>query len=370
MSRRLRGAAVVLLLAPVLLAGTGGAGAGGNEPVVRLEPAPRLALPGVADSNSPVVWQLVNGQWVVHVFTSSHGRPWIATGPSLDRLSAPRAVTYTGTPPVGGVWIEAVVVDAAGVWFGYYHNEVEDPACGPGKVVPRIGAMRSGDRGRTWRDLGVILEAPDGSVHCETANHYFVGGVGDFSVALDGAGQYLYFFYTQYFESAGVGVSAARMTWANRASPRGRVTVWNNGVWLAARSRRSTDAAGVSVTTWTYPASSPVLRAADSWDDGKGGVSVLWGPSVHWNVDLGRWVMLLNRAVDAEWTPGGVFVSYLDDLSQPAGLTVPEAIAPGTLWYPQVIGLQPNVGTDRLAGATARFFVGGVSDSLIRFEQP
>ncbi|MDP1571092.1 MAG: hypothetical protein Q8L86_13945 [Vicinamibacterales bacterium] len=360
----------LLALVPVLLAGAAGLGARADDIVVRLEPAPRLALPGVADSNSPVVWQLVNGQWVVHVFTSAYGKPSIATGPALDRLSAARAITYTGTPPAGGVWIEAVVVDDAGVWFGYYHNEVVDPACGPDKVVPRIGAMRSGDRGRTWRDLGIVIEGPPGSVRCETANHYFLGGVGDFSVALDASKQFLYFFYTQYFEAGGIGVATARMTWANRTAPRGRVTIWNNGVWLPARSVRTTNDAGASVTTWTYPAASPVLPAVDTWDDGRGGVSVLWGPSMHWNVDVGRWVMLLNRAVDSAWTPGGVYVSFLDDLTQPSRLTVPQPIAPGTLWYPQVIGLEPNVGTDRLAGATARFFVGGVSEALIRFEQP
>lgn len=370
MHARYSGLALVLLVAPVLVAGGGSLGARANEPVIHLDSAPRLVLPGEVDSNSPVVWQLVSGRWVVHVLTSAHGRPSLSTGASLDRLSAPRAVAYTGPAPPGGVWIESVVVDDAGTWFGYYHNEVEDPACGPGKVLPRIGALRSSDRGRTWRDLGIILEGPEGSVRCETANHYFHGGVGDFSVALDASKQFLYFFYTQYFETGGVGVSVARMTWANRGSPRGRVTVWNNDVWLAARSRRVTNEAGASVTTWTYPPATPVLPAVDTWDDDKEGVSVLWGPSVHWNVDLGRWVMLLNLAVDAEWTPGGVYVSYLDDLTRPLDLTAPRQIAGGTLWYPQVIGLEPNIGSDRLSGATARFFVGGVSEAVIRFERP
>jgi hypothetical protein len=38
----------------------------------------------------------------------------------------------------------------------------------------------------------------------------------------------------------------------------------------------------------------------------------------------------------------------------------------GGTWYPQVIGLEEGSGSDKLAGATARFFLGGRSDWILR----
>jgi hypothetical protein len=36
-------------------------------------------------------------------------------------------------------------------------------------------------------------------------------------------------------------------------------------------------------------------------------------------------------------------------------------------WYPQVIGVDPTVGTDKYAGGVARFFMAGKSEHLIVF---
>lgn len=77
-------------------------------------------------------------------------------------------------------------MDDAGTWYGYYHNEVPAVTCGrPDRFVARIGAARSVDRGRTWENLGIILEAAPDTVACESSNRYVIGGVGDLSVMLD-----------------------------------------------------------------------------------------------------------------------------------------------------------------------------------------
>ena len=41
----------------------------------------------------------------------------------------------------------------------------------------------------------------------------------------------------------------------------------------------------------------------------------------------------------------------------------------GGSWYPQVIGGEHGVGTDRLAGRRARFFMTGRSERIIEFER-
>jgi len=102
----------------------------------------------------------VDGQPHLHVFTSVNGIPHRSEGPDLADRTPAVAVTWVN-PPEQGVWLEAVVADDAGTWYGYYHNERAGVECGDtGKVTPRIGAARSSDRGVTWEDLGPILEAP------------------------------------------------------------------------------------------------------------------------------------------------------------------------------------------------------------------
>src|SRR6185436_327996 len=147
--------------------------------LVGLVPAEPLELTGAVDSNSPAVWDLVGGQPTMVVLTSFGGRTSRALG-NLDALTPPMPVRLRPWPG-GGVWFEAIVAATDGTWYGYYHNERVATTCGDSttKVVPRIGAARSKDRGATWLDLGVILEAPDSTLVCNTNNHYFAGGVGD-----------------------------------------------------------------------------------------------------------------------------------------------------------------------------------------------
>ena len=57
-------------------------------------------------------------------------------------------------------------------------------------------------------------------------------------------------------------------------------------------------------------------------------------------------------------------------LENPASWSVPGKIMDGGQWYPQVIGVEPREGTDKLAGREARFFMSGQSKYVIRFFRP
>ena len=117
-------------IAALLVLATAGPLAAPAQPRVSLVAAPALALPGSVDSNSPAVWALENGVRTLFVFTSHSGVPSLSTGPSIDRMSP--AVPITIAPHPGyGVWMEAVVADDAGTWYGFYHNEWPATRCGP-----------------------------------------------------------------------------------------------------------------------------------------------------------------------------------------------------------------------------------------------
>ena len=72
--------------------------------------------------------------------------------------------------------------------------------------------------------------------------------------------------------------------------------------------------------------------------------------------------MLLNRAKDESYGQAGIYVSFAPSLEDPRLWTVPQPVmSGGGRWYPQVMGLTTGRGTDKLAGATARLFLGGRS---------
>lgn len=346
-----------------------------GEPYATLLPAVSIVFPNETDSNSPAVWEVVDGRWTLSLFNSVAGIPQLSRGPSVQRLRDEGHVRWASAAPHGGVWIESVIRDADS-WYAFYHNEREGIVCaGSGKVWPRIGAARSDDRGATWTDLGPLIETPADTVTCDTRNHYFVGGVGDFSVVLDGDRAYAYIHYTQYVEAeGGVGVSVARMAWADRDQPAGRVDVWNDGVWLppttvrdAVTSDENGGEQGPDAPVYEQSLATPIFPADNRWDDGRDGVDVLWGPSIHWNTALESYVMLLNKATSDTWDQGGVLVSFNPRLDDPSGWTTPALLWRGGSWYPQVIGLDPTAGTDSYAGAIARFYMSGTSEHLIVF---
>lgn len=334
-----------------------------STPRVELRSAPLLLLPGEVDSNSPAVWDRVGGRNLLFVMTSADGQPRRAFGRELTSLGSSRHIALEPWPG-GGVWMESVVRDVDGTWYGYYHNEIPADVCGPtGKMIPRIGAARSRDRGVTWEQLGIILEAPPRSYMCRTGNAYFVGGVGDFTVQLDASSRDLYFFYSLYLRtpmSQGVGV--ARLAWADRDAPAGKIMIWRNGAWLP-----STAVGGDEEERWIYPAASPIFPAAESWHDADTVVDAFWGPSVHWNTHVQHYVMLLSRAKNVDYAQEGVYISYAPSLDDPRRWSAPTKILNGGKWYPQVLGVEDGSGTDKTAGEWARFFMLGESRQLLHF---
>lgn len=338
-----------------------------GRPFAVLTPALSDLFPNDTDSNSPAVWDLSAGRWSLTLFNSVAGQPRVSEGASVRRLVSHGDVTFNGPAPEQGVWFESVIRDTE-AWYAFYHNERADVVCpGSGKVWPRIGAARSEDHGATWTDLGPVLESAATSADCHSTNHFFVGGVGDFSVRLDPAHEYVYMYYSQYAEAERqVGVAVARMAWADRDAPAGRMDVWADGAWVPP-AQLSNDEAPVSLETWSFPVGTPVFRSGNSWDDARPGVDAFWGPSIHWNTSINTWVMLLNQAVGATFEQGGIWVSFNDRLDDPTGWSAPVRLLEGGRWYPQVIGLDPTLGTDALAGALSRFYMGGRSDHYIAF---
>jgi hypothetical protein len=338
-----------------------------REPTATLIPASMLSFETLADSNSPAVWEIVNGRPSLFLFTSFNGWSTRLFGSQQSNLASLGPVDF-GAPPPHGVWFEAVIPDVDGTWYGYYHNERPADVCGDtSRMLPRIGAARSTDYGATWEDLGIVLEAPPQSYDCATSNLYFVGGVGDFSVILDHEARYLYFFFSQYADRAGTqGVAVGRIPWAYRDQPRGRVAVWWRGtVWIP--PRRVRQETGQMSTEYAYSGGMPIYRAADDWHDGQV-VDAYWGPSIHWNTFLNQYVMLLNRATDSNWRQDGIYVAFAATLDDPSAWSTPRRLLAGGDWYPQVIGLEAG-GTDRLAGERARFYTGGRSRYIIQFSR-
>lgn len=362
-----------------MCAATGSVAQTTSQPYAALLPATQVAFPSETDSNSPAVWELMNGQWVFSLFNSVNGQPALSRGPDLTRLTRAARPAFDGIAPEGGVWFESVIRDADS-WYGFYHNERALEACGgPAKVLPRIGMARSDDFGVTWIDLGPIVEAPTDTIRCTTRNFYFVGGVGDLSVMLDPDRLFAYLYYTQYIEAEGrMGVAAARLAWGDRDVPAGRVDIWTGGGWTPPTERdlpveddafgtEDTGLAPPATSLWEFPAASPFFASANRWDDATPGVDVFWGPSIHWNTTIQSYVMLLNRATGDRFDPGGIYVSFAERLDDPGAWTSPQLLLRGGAWYPQVIGLDPTVGSDTLAGGVARFFMSGTSQHLIVF---
>lgn len=343
-----------------------------GPPTATLLHADSIRLTGEVDSNSPVVWDRVNGEWKVVVFTSMAGQPRRAVGRSILDLGRARAVEVEPWP-AGGVWMEAIIPDEGGTWYGFYHLErVPTETCpATEKVAPQIGAARSSDRGVTWTDLGIVVDAPRGTYECDTSNHYFVGGVGDLSAILDPHYRDVYLYYSQYGrELAQQGVAVARLAWADRDAPVGKVTIWNDGAWLPpvrVDSERADDDEQRG-PRFEYPIATPIFPTGDSWHDDHA-ADAFWGPSLHWNSYLHQYVMLLNRAKDANYGQEGIYVSFNPRIDDATGWSPPVRILEGGAWYPQVIGITPGLGTDRASGRLARFFMGGRSDHVIQFDR-
>ncbi|MEW5978427.1 MAG: hypothetical protein AB1898_21740 [Acidobacteriota bacterium] len=331
-----------------------------QQPTVALREAPLLKFPATVDCNSPAHW---DGERL-YVFNSAPV-PWRSDGPSVLHLANAAATQYDNKAN-GGRWIEATYKDDDGTLYGWYHNEPH-PVCSNKEslTAPRIGAAVSQDNGATWKDLGFVLEAPDDSLYCETANHYFAGGNGDFCVNLDSQKQYFYFFISTYHkDTSQQGVSVARLPYAERKSPAGKALKWYRDGWTEP---------GIGGQV------SPILPVKSDWN--RVDADAFWGASIHWNTHLNRYVMLLNRAIDKDWKQEGIYISFNARLDDPSGWTAPHKILDreqivavpemGPGWYPQVIGTDSaRRETDKLAGRVARLFVHGKSVWEVVFSAP
>jgi len=298
-------------------------------------------FPAGVDSNSPAFWR----DGLLHVINSDPAGAHLSRGENADSLADPVPVELPVPQRPGMVWMEAVWQDPeSDLLYGWYHFEPADLPC-PERTAPIIGAAVSKDGGLTWEDRGFVLENgyPE---DCSYQIDWFVGGNGDFSVVLDRESGYFYFLFSNYIgapEEMGVGV--ARSAFDDRGQP-GTVWKYYRGAW---------DEPGLGGRA------TAVFRSSTGWQGPN--IDAFWGPSVHWNEYLGTYVVLLNRAKDANWGQDGIYIAFSRDV---VNWTEPEKIFEANDWYPQVIGLG-QAGTDSLAGRFMRVYVGGLSTFILEF---
>ena len=123
--------------------------------------------------------------------------------------------------------------------------------------VPRIGAARSHDRGRTWEDLGVVIQARrelDGVRVDEQVRDWRRRRSQRDARSRQAVSLHLLQPVSGAAESQGVAV--ARLQWADRDRPSGTVEIWRDGIWDPDAGRREFmhGLAGASVRRleWTY----------------------------------------------------------------------------------------------------------------------
>jgi len=326
-----------------------------DAPLIRFRGANSLApgQPGDCDCNCPAHWDA----GTLYVFNSA-GHPWRLGGRDLFGLDQSYVRAEYNNQANGGRWIECTWKAEDGTLYGWYHHEPAGLFPGTHLTAPQIGAVRSTDNGARWEDLGIVLEARPGTLNPGTKNYYFGGGNGDFSIMVDARKRYVYFFISTYAGQVNEqGVAVARMRYADRNQPAGKVWKWHAGGW-------GEPGLGGRVT--------PIFPAMIDWH--RADADAFWGPSIHWNSHLRQYVLLLNRAQDYKWTQEGVYVSFNRDLANPSGWSAPQRILAGLKadeWYPQVIGTDATKHeTDKLAGRVARLFVRGQSRWEILFLRP
>lgn len=305
---------------------------------IELRPASVVQLPSPTDSNSPAHW--LNGSFVLF---NAMGTPYRSEGADQFNLGNQLNVAFSAGQPYP-LWIEATFMDDDGTLFAWYHHEPSDVCPGSDLTAPKIGAMVSYDNGYSFQDLGFVLESGD-PIDCSAQNGYFAGGNGDFTVITDASRSYFYFVYSNYGgDTTTEGISVARMNFSDRYNPGGAVWKYYNGDF-------SEPGLGGHV--------SPIFPANVSWSSAN--ADAFWGPSLHWNTALNQFVMLLNHSCCSPgWPQEGIYLSMNPDITDPLGWTAPIKIMDADAWYPQVIGEDPG-GTDKLAGAVSRLYIGGVS---------
>ena len=313
---------------------------------VSIQKAEKVVMPVIVDGNSPAYW--ADGQFVL--FSSTGNPEMIHTSPGQfgpwesDWVDTSHQVHMP-------MWVEAVWRDGDGTLFGWYHHEPTGVCRDNDLTAPKIGAVISFDGGRTFRDLGIVLESGE-PADCNAKNGFFAGGHGDFSVVPDQEKKFFYFLFTNYGGDASQqGIVAARLAFDDRFQPAGAVYKYYQGEWAEPGIGGRMTAIYPAGTVWSH-------ENADS----------LWGPSTHYNRYLEKYVILMNRACcKPNWPQEGIYLSYAEDLSDPATWTEAKRIldkpaigfSPG--YYPQVLGLEEG-DSDSVAGQYARLYIHGISN--------
>jgi hypothetical protein len=289
------------------------------------------------DGNSPVVAD-GNGVLVFFSHYEPRGHTLRRAGTTDLRFRQPAVpvVILDDPQPSVGKWIEAVWREPTGRLRAWYH--AEEPVCDRRLFVPHIGEMVSEDDGRHWHDCRELLRPS--SFDCSWRNGFLAGGYGDLCVLPDRSAEWLYLFFTSYHaDRRAQGISAMRLP----TGP-GAPELWTAGGWTR-------DTRQAPRTLW------PVERGWQHSDPDS-----FWGPAVHFNRSLDRYVMLLNHTANGagDLRQEGIYVSCSPSLDDPTTWSSPLRLVDGGAWYPQVVGLQPGDG-DTVAGPVARFFMAGFS---------
>ncbi|MBI4471341.1 MAG: hypothetical protein HY646_01655 [Acidobacteria bacterium] len=311
-----------------------------------LRKVPRRVLPVRTDGNSPAFWH--DGK--LKLF-SSIGVPQMISQ-ARDQFGPWQSAVVEGSlRERSPIWVESAWMDSDGILFAWYHHE---PAglCGDDSplTVPEIGAAISFDGGKTLEDLGIILKSGE-PVNCDAANGYFAGGHGDFAVVPDRDHRFFYFIFSNYGGAADEqGITLARMAFEDRFGPAGAVWKFRDGSW-------NEPGLGGRVTA--------LYRAQRMWEFED--ADSVWGPSVHWNTYLEKYVLLMNHACcEAGWFQEGIYISYVSDLADPSTWGTPTKLIDGENigfragFYPQVLGLEEGE-TDSVSGWFARLYIQGIS---------
>jgi hypothetical protein len=317
------------------------------QTALHIKSAEPVSLPVLVDSNSPVFWW--GGE--LRMFSSA-GDPQLHIFDSAMNLIEMRPVavdTYDRFP----MWIESVWDDGGGNLYAWYHHEQLNLCPGSTLNVPQIGALVSRDGGRSFIDLGIVMESGE-PTDCSAQNGYFAGGHGDFSVIMDQNREYVYFLFSSYGgDLTQQGVSIARMRAAALDSPVGAVWKYYGGSWSE---------------PGLHGKASPVFPASVPWQSPE--TDALWGPSIHWNTYLQKFVVLLNRSCcSPDWPQEGVYLSTANDLSDPSTFSLPAKILDGGEWYPWVLGSGTGE-TSSNAGQHMRLFLRDTSYWELSFYHP
>jgi hypothetical protein len=306
-----------------------------------------MRLPFAIDSNTATIWRDGN----LHFFHSA-GEPRVTTfdGQTQTFFTEEARIDRRDHFPM---WIESVWQDPSGpLWAWYHHERVGD--C-PNLNVPEIGALVSYDGGRSFTDLGIIMASGEWT-NCDALNGYFANGHGDFSVVADREGQYLYFLFGAYGgDLANQGVAIARMPISALWSQQGAVWKYYEGGWTE---------------PGLYGRVTPVFPAVAGWEGAN--TDSFWGPSIHWNSHIGRFVVVMNRSCcGPKWPQAGMYVTMTSDLANPSAWTEPAYLTGYDDWYPWVLGLGAGEGSAE-AGQQVRFFIRNHSEweLHLRLEEP